>query len=377
MSSTPTPASSSRAHRLDDRAAAAGARSASTRSPSTVGGSSAIDASARDRRARRRRASSSRISRRSPPTRSLSSSGGALGEHAAVVDHRDRVGEPVGLVEVLRGQQHGRALGDEPLDRLPQREPAARVEAGRRLVEEQHRRAWRPAPPRGRGAGACRRSRSSSARLAASTQVEALEQLVRRAAWPRARGSPYRRPTIVRFSRPVRFSSTAAYWPASPIRSRSAAASSTTSRPSTAPFRRRASAASSVCARSWSCRRRSGRAGRAPCRARRRGRRRRGPARRRRLHQAPDGNGRFVIAHHPPPYTPLIDAPQPSTFARGGVQNPGLPRPVTSPKSIEPGSAAADGAVIHILNSRTDSGVTVCSRHARRLDRPLRCGSFP
>jgi hypothetical protein len=40
-----------------------------------------------------------------------------------------------------------------------------------------------------------------------------------------ARGSPYSRPTIVRFSRPVRFSSTAAYWPARPIRSRSFAAS--------------------------------------------------------------------------------------------------------------------------------------------------------
>ena len=38
--------------------------------------------------------------------------GGALGDQRAVVDHRDRVGEPVGLIEVLGGQQHRRAVGD-------------------------------------------------------------------------------------------------------------------------------------------------------------------------------------------------------------------------------------------------------------------------
>src|SRR5215216_3647005 len=43
----------------------------------------------------------------------------------------------------------------------------------------------------------------------------------------------YSRPTISRFSKPVRFSSTAAYWPASPIFARSAAASRLTSRPAT------------------------------------------------------------------------------------------------------------------------------------------------
>ena len=58
----------------------------------------------------------------------------------AVVDDRDAVGEPIGLVEVLRGQQHGGAVRDEALDRLPQADAAARVEAGRRLVEEQDRR---------------------------------------------------------------------------------------------------------------------------------------------------------------------------------------------------------------------------------------------
>ena len=43
----------------------------------------------------------------------------------------------------------------------------------------------------------------------------------------------YSWPTISRFSKPVRFSSTAAYWPARPIFARSAAASFTTSRPAT------------------------------------------------------------------------------------------------------------------------------------------------
>ena len=41
--------------------------------------------------------------------RRLELAGGALGDHLAVVDDRDPVGELVGLVEVLRGQQHRRA----------------------------------------------------------------------------------------------------------------------------------------------------------------------------------------------------------------------------------------------------------------------------
>ena len=55
-----------------------------------------------------------------------------------MVDHGDHVGEPVGLVEVLGRQQRGRAFGDEVLDHGPQAKAAARVQAGRGLVEEQH-----------------------------------------------------------------------------------------------------------------------------------------------------------------------------------------------------------------------------------------------
>ena len=63
--------------------------------------------------------------------------GGALGDQAAVVDHRDPVGEPVGLVEVLGRQQQRVAAGDVLLDRLPEADPAAGVEPGGGLVEEQ------------------------------------------------------------------------------------------------------------------------------------------------------------------------------------------------------------------------------------------------
>ncbi len=54
-----------------------------------------------------------------------------------MVDDGDLVGEPVGLVEVLRGQEHGRALLDQTLDDLPQAQATAGVEPGRGLVEEQ------------------------------------------------------------------------------------------------------------------------------------------------------------------------------------------------------------------------------------------------
>ena len=66
---------------------------------------------------------------------------GALGDDEPVVDHRDGVGQRVGLVEVLRGEQHGGAVGDERADDVPHAQPAGGVEPGGRLVEEQHRRA--------------------------------------------------------------------------------------------------------------------------------------------------------------------------------------------------------------------------------------------
>ena len=62
--------------------------------------------------------------------------GGPAGDDLAAVDHGDAVGELVGLLQVLRGQQDRRPFLDALADHLPHAEPAARIEAGRRLVEE-------------------------------------------------------------------------------------------------------------------------------------------------------------------------------------------------------------------------------------------------
>jgi hypothetical protein len=65
---------------------------------------------------------------------------GALGDDPAVVDDDDAVGQLVGLVEVLGGEEQGRPVAHEVAQHTPELDPAARVEAGRRLVEEEHRR---------------------------------------------------------------------------------------------------------------------------------------------------------------------------------------------------------------------------------------------
>ncbi len=63
---------------------------------------------------------------------------GAVGDDPALVEDRDPVGEVLGLVEVLRREQHRRALARERLDGPPHLEPRLRVEPRRRLVEEEH-----------------------------------------------------------------------------------------------------------------------------------------------------------------------------------------------------------------------------------------------
>ncbi len=66
----------------------------------------------------------------------------ALGDDPPVVDDPDAVGEHVGLLEVLRGQEDGHALVlGQPPHLLPQRGPALDVEPGGRLVEEEDARA--------------------------------------------------------------------------------------------------------------------------------------------------------------------------------------------------------------------------------------------
>ena len=65
----------------------------------------------------------------------------ALGDDAPVVDHHDVAGQAVGLLEVLGGEQHRRALGHQLLDDAPEVLAALGVEAGGGLVEEEDGRA--------------------------------------------------------------------------------------------------------------------------------------------------------------------------------------------------------------------------------------------
>ena len=67
--------------------------------------------------------------------------GGPARDRSPVVDDEHVARELVGLLEVLRGEQQRRAGGSQLADHVPHAEPAARIEARRRLVEEQHR--WR------------------------------------------------------------------------------------------------------------------------------------------------------------------------------------------------------------------------------------------
>jgi hypothetical protein len=63
---------------------------------------------------------------------------GALADQTAVVDDGDPVGEPVGLLQVLGGQQHGSAGVHQVAEQRPQVPAAGRVQPGGGLVQEQH-----------------------------------------------------------------------------------------------------------------------------------------------------------------------------------------------------------------------------------------------
>ncbi len=62
---------------------------------------------------------------------------GQLLDQVTVAHHPDPVGQPLYLVEVMRGEQDGGPGLAQPGDHLPGIPPGVRVEAGRRLVEEQ------------------------------------------------------------------------------------------------------------------------------------------------------------------------------------------------------------------------------------------------
>ena len=111
------------------------------------------------------------------PSRAFSWVDGSLGDHVAVVDHDDVVGEAVGLFEVLRREQHRGAFGDELLDDPPEVGAALRVETGGRLVEEEH---LGPVHERGREVEPAPHAAAVGAHGAGGGvgEIEALEQLV-------------------------------------------------------------------------------------------------------------------------------------------------------------------------------------------------------
>jgi hypothetical protein len=93
-----------------------------------------------------------------------------------VVEDGDPVGELVGLVEVLRGQEDGDAAGREVADAVPHLPAAARVEPGRGLVEEDHPR--RPGQRHRQVEAAAHPTRVRRDRARGRVgQVEAIEQL--------------------------------------------------------------------------------------------------------------------------------------------------------------------------------------------------------
>jgi hypothetical protein len=73
---------------------------------------------------------------------------GAGGHDPAVVDDHDPAGQVVGLVQVLGGQQHVGAGRDQRPDGVPELDPAARVQPGGRLVQQQQPRRPDQAAPR-------------------------------------------------------------------------------------------------------------------------------------------------------------------------------------------------------------------------------------
>ena len=77
-----------------------------------------------------------------PPDLGLQVGGRPLRDDLPLVDDPDPVGEDVGLLEVLRREEDRDAvLAPEQRNLFPERRPALRVEAGRRLVEEEDPRA--------------------------------------------------------------------------------------------------------------------------------------------------------------------------------------------------------------------------------------------
>ena len=157
-----------------------------------------------------------RLDRR-PADLRLERVGRALGDDLAGVDDPDPVGERVGLLEVLRGQEDGHALvAGEPRDLVPERGAALHVEAGGGLVEEEDAglvdQRQREVEPPAHAAGV-----AADLAVGRLGEPDALDQLVAAAQRLVLRRSRASRACRRMCSRAVRNWSSAASWSATPI----------------------------------------------------------------------------------------------------------------------------------------------------------------
>ena len=100
-----------------------------------------------------------------------------------MVHDRHPVAELVGLLHVVRGQQDRLAVGVQLAEDLPQRDAALRVEAGGRLVEEQHLRPVHDRPRHHQALGHAARQRHHR-RLRPVGQAHRGAAARRRPPWP-------------------------------------------------------------------------------------------------------------------------------------------------------------------------------------------------
>ena len=229
MSSIPTPASSRR--RTASAIAPRRSRSGSWSVPSSsealppANGLSVVRASSH------RLVSSRRMSSRSPPTCALSSSGvpSAISFPWSITAIRSDKWSASSRYWVVRRTvvplETSTLIPSQSVRRLVRSRPvvgSSRKRTGGRATSAPARSSRRRMPPE-----YVRTSRSpASVRSKSASSSRARSRETRLPRW-------YRRPNISRFSKPLKFSSTAAYWPARPIRARSLPASLTTSKPAT------------------------------------------------------------------------------------------------------------------------------------------------
>ena len=150
--------------------------------------------------------------------------GGALGDDAAAVDDGDAVGQPVGLLEVLGGEEDRHAAGRRA--RAITSHIACRLRGSRPVVGSSRKsttgradEAGGEVEPAAHAAGVGRHPPPAGV-----DEVEAVQQLGGPARGPPRADRPRSRPIMRRFSSPVCSSSSAAYWPVRLIARRTRAA---------------------------------------------------------------------------------------------------------------------------------------------------------